>query len=91
MAINLNKKTELEQKVEENKKDKKTLLNQKKELDIKQQQGRPRKFKEPLAANVKIGFTQEQLTKIDKRMDELGLTVRLDYLRSLIKKDISDF
>lgn len=53
--------------------------------------GRPIKFKKPIAVKVNMSFTDGQSEAIDKRMQEEGFTVRLDYIRSLFSKDIKDF
>ena len=67
------------------KQDNKTLLNS------SIQQGRPKKFKHKLDTFISIGFTKEHINLIDNICKELNYTVRVDYIRQLILKDIHSF
>jgi len=71
--------------------DNKTLAKAAVTPGIKKKQGRPKKFNEDIIARVDMGFTQNQITLIDARAKELGITVRLDYFRKLLADDIKGF
>lgn len=95
---NTNKKEEIEKLDNGASKDFKTLTSVKKSKPAKKPSskkssgmGRPTKFSEPQVARVNVPLTQTQKDLIDNRMQELGIKIRLDYIRSLIAKDIEEF
>lgn len=55
------------------------------------QVGRPSKFAKKLNTKITLAFSDGQLKAIDERAKELGLSVRLDYIRKLLRTDISNF
>ena len=53
--------------------------------------GRPKKFKKEMTKKINLLFSEGQLNAVDDKMKELGITVRLDYFRKLLREDIKDF
>ncbi len=53
--------------------------------------GRPKKFKKDMNKKIQIMFTEGQLKAIEDRMLEIGITVKTDYFRKLIRADIENF
>lgn len=57
----------------------------------KTQTGRPSKFAKKLNTKITLSFSDGQLKAIDDRAKELGFSVRLDYIRKLLRADIENF
>lgn len=57
----------------------------------KTQTGRPSKFAKKLNTKITLAFSDGQLKAIDDRAKELGFSVRLDYIRKLLRADIPNF
>ncbi len=57
----------------------------------KTQIGRPSKFAKKLNTKITLSFSDGQLKAIDDRAKELGFSVRLDYIRKLLRGDIENF
>lgn len=55
------------------------------------QAGRPSKFAKKLNTKITLAFSDGQLKAIDDRAKELGFSVRLDYIRKLLRADIPNF
>ena len=55
------------------------------------QAGRPSKFAKKLTSKITFAFSDGHLEAIDKRAKELGFSVRLDYIRKLLRADIPNF
>lgn len=55
------------------------------------QAGRPSKFAKKLNTKITLAFSDGQLKAIDDRVKELGFSVRLDYIRKLLRADIPNF
>ena len=55
------------------------------------QPGRPSKFAKKLNTKITLAFSDGQLKALDERARELGFSVRLDYIRKLLRADITNF
>jgi len=53
--------------------------------------GRPKKFKKELTIKLNLPLTDGQAQAIDEIRNKKGYTVRLDYIRSLLRADIPNF
>ena len=62
-----------------------------KELEESSSKGRPKKFTKKLNTPVNIYLSQGQLAAIDKKIKEIGFSVRQDYFRKLLRADIPNF
>lgn len=59
--------------------------------EVKSKGGRPKKFKEEMSKKIDLLLTKGQYEAIEKKMSSIGITVKTDYVRSLLCKEIPNF